>query len=297
MNSPNRFEKLTDTPTEDLDKIDLYEEELSVAKHLRDAGEVRLTKRVVTTEKKITVPVMHEEITIERVPYAKPSQEATAREAPSKFDEIRVPLCEEEVAAEKFTRALGEVRLHKRVVTTPKQITIPVMREEIQIERVRPTERKPVDYAETMFKETSEVIPLHDEEVEIRKFAMPREGVRVRKTAVQEERIATAQLRSEELDVERPKTSGTTWKTETETPREFKESDVVIPLYEEEVEIRKYPVVREEVRVNRMALTENQTATADTMKEELEIEEPEELKRYRRVGGEKTTGRPPIDER
>jgi uncharacterized protein (TIGR02271 family) len=284
MNRTNKFDETpltTNGVGENLDKVDLYEEELSAEKHLRDAGEVRLNKRIVTTEKKITVPVMHEEITVERVPYAKPAHEPL-RATASSFDEIRVPLCEEEVAAEKFTRALGEVRLHKRIVTTTKTITVPVMHEEIQVEHVK-TDRKPIDYSETMFKETSHTIPLHDEEVEIRKYAVPREGVRVRKTSLQEERSATAELRREELDIERPKANGASWKKESVSPREFVETSQVIPLYEEEIEIRKYPVLREEVRVNRMALQEEQTASADTMKEELDIEEPEGLKRYHRT--------------
>ena len=281
MNSTNQFDETrADTG---VDKVDLYEEELSAEKHLRDAGEVRLNKRIVTTEKTITVPVMHEEITVERVPYERPAQ-APLDAAASSFDEVRVPLCEEEVAAEKFTRALGEVRLHKRIVTTTKTITVPVMHEEIQVEHVT-TDRKRLDYNETMFKESSQVIPLHDEEVEIRKYAVPREGVSVRKTALQEERTATTQLRREELDIERPKMNGATWRKEgiAATPREFVETSQVIPLYEEEIEIRKYPVLREEVRVSRAALQEEQTASAETMKEELDIEEPAELKRYRHV--------------
>ena len=282
MNTPNKFdEKVVTQATKDLDNIDLYEEELSCEKHLRDLGEVQLKKRVVTTEKKITVPVMHEEITVERVPYEKPAR-APLQATASEFDEVRVPLFEEEVAAEKFTRSLGEVRLHKRIVTTQKQITVPVMHEEIYVERVK-TDRKPVDYSETMFKETTQVIPLHDEEVEIRKAAVPREGIRLHKMAVQGERTATAQLRSEELDIERPKSNGTSWKKEMSTPHNFAELDQVIPLYEEEIEVRKYPVVREEVRVNRRALQEEQIAKADTAREELDIEQPTELNRYKRA--------------
>ncbi len=126
MNRTTKIEenkRFDESATQDVDKLDLYEEELSAEKHLRDLGEVRLNKRIVTTQRKITVPVMHEEITVERVPYEK-APRAPFEATESSFDEIRVPLCEEEVAAEKFTRSLGEVRLHKRIVTTPKVIRI-----------------------------------------------------------------------------------------------------------------------------------------------------------------------------
>ena len=69
---------------------------------------------------------------------------------------------------------------------------------------------------------------------------------------------------------------------EATTPREFLETSQVIPLYEEEIEIRKYPVVREEVRVKRLAMQEEATASAEARREELDIEEPEELLRYRK---------------
>lgn len=279
MNTQKTFD--ADRPTQTEDEVDLYEEELSAEKHLRDLGEVKLNKRIVTTQKQITVPLMHEEVIVERVPYDRPLN-AAPQATSSSFDELRVPLCEEEVSAQKYTRPLGEVRLHKRVVMTKKQITVPVMHEEIRIERV-PAERKPIDYADTMFKETTQTIPLHDEEVEIRKYPVAREGVRFRKTSLQEERTATADLRREELDIEQPEAIAPSW-TESRTPREFSESTQVIPLFEEEIEIRKYPVLREEVRVNRAALQEERTTTADAYREELDVEEPAALnERYRRA--------------
>jgi len=121
-------------------------------------------------------------------------------------DEIRVPLAEEEITAEKHTRDAGEVRVHKRVVVKQKQITVPVMHEEVRVERV-PVEAtssaKPLA-AET-FVETTVAIPLHDEEVEIHKRAVIREEVRVTKQTFQEEQTATTDVRKEEIDIEEPK--------------------------------------------------------------------------------------------
>src|SRR5689334_10102289 len=65
----NSAKNLEETP-EATNDVDLFEEELTAEKHVRDRGEVRLHKRVVVKQRKITVPVMHEEIVVERVPYA-----------------------------------------------------------------------------------------------------------------------------------------------------------------------------------------------------------------------------------
>ena len=117
-----------------------------------------------------------------------------------------MPLAEEEVTAEKHTRDIGEVRVHKRVVVKQKQITIPVMHEEVRVECV-PAEGTTSKLAEGAFVESTVSIPLHDEEVEIHKRAVVREEVRVTKQTFQEEKTATTEVRREEIDIEAPKGS------------------------------------------------------------------------------------------
>jgi uncharacterized protein (TIGR02271 family) len=166
-------------------------------------------------------------------------------------------------------------------VTTQKQITVPVMHEEIRIERIPATDRKAVAYTDGMFVESSQVIPLHDEEVEIHKYPVAREGVHLRKAAFQGEYTETAELRREELEIQEPKKLDPTW-NESRT-RTFTENTQVIPLFEEDVKITKYPVFREEVRVNRAALQEERTAKTEILKEELDVEQPKTIaERYHR---------------
>ncbi|MDX2091028.1 MAG: DUF2382 domain-containing protein [Kofleriaceae bacterium] len=268
--------------------IELYEEDLSAVKRLHDAGEVRLHKRVVTTPKTISVPVMHEEVVVERVQHERPEPSKLCATT-SKFDELNVALCEEELAADKITRPLGEVRIHKRVVTTHKQITVPVMHEEIRVEHVPAGERKAVPYAKTMFVEDTRTIPLRDEEVELRRVPYIREGVHLQKTAHQDERTATADLRREELDIEQPERQAAT--VAEGARREFVDEIQTIPLYEEDIELRRYPVVREEVRVSRAAIQEERTFDSDTSREELDIEQPTSAFEARK---ERLRGKPPI---
>jgi uncharacterized protein (TIGR02271 family) len=123
------------------------------------------------------------------------------------LEEIRMPLAEEEVSAEKHTRDIGEVRVHKRVVVKQKQITIPVMHEEVRIERVPVDATTARPSTEGTFVESTVAIPLHDEEVEIHKRAVVREEVRVTKQTFQEEKTATTEVRREEVDIEEPKAS------------------------------------------------------------------------------------------
>ncbi|HYG68820.1 MAG TPA: YsnF/AvaK domain-containing protein, partial [Anaeromyxobacteraceae bacterium] len=51
-------------------------------------------------------------------------------------EEVRVPLHEEELTAEKRTREAGEVRVRKEVVTEHRTVDVPVTREEVHVERV-----------------------------------------------------------------------------------------------------------------------------------------------------------------
>jgi len=122
-------------------------------------------------------------------------------------DEIRMPLAEEEITAEKHTRDIGEVRVHKRVVVKQKQITIPVMHEEVRVERVPVESTSSIKLSESAFVESTVSIPLHDEEVEIHKRAVVREEVRLTKQTFQEEKTATTDVRKEEIDIEEPKGS------------------------------------------------------------------------------------------
>ena len=51
-------------------------------------------------------------------------------------DEIRIPLLREEIGIEKVARESGHVRIHKTVVTEEKHFSVPVTREEVVIEHV-----------------------------------------------------------------------------------------------------------------------------------------------------------------
>jgi uncharacterized protein (TIGR02271 family) len=117
-------------------------------------------------------------------------------------EDVRVPIAEEELVAEKRERQAGEVRVHKDVVTEHKQIDVPVTREEVHVERV-PVQGGDARGAEARFEKDDVRVPVREEEVEIRKRPVVREEVRVSKTARREERRAEGDVRREEVEIDK----------------------------------------------------------------------------------------------
>ena len=129
-------------------------------------------------------------------------------------EQVSVPVVEEELSAEKRSKEAGAVHLRKEVRTERKNISVPVTREEVRVERV-PAGGREVRPGEATFQENEVTIPVREEEVEIRKRPVVREEVRVSKTPRQEERIASAEVRKETAEVEE---KGTIRRTDDEGP-------------------------------------------------------------------------------
>jgi len=128
---------------------------------------------------------------------------ATARRAEkaSDRDEIRIPLMREEIGIEKVARESGHVRIHKTVHTEEKRFSVPVTREEVVIEHVA-VGRDAALNAEGAFTEDTVDVPLYEEEVRVSKRSVLDEEVVVRTVAHSVEREGSAMLRHEEAEVE-----------------------------------------------------------------------------------------------
>jgi uncharacterized protein (TIGR02271 family) len=134
-------------------------------------------------------------------PAAAPESEERAGIAAGTTEQVSVPIAEEELSAEKRVRQAGEVSVRKTVATERRDVSVPVTKEEVHVERVPAgAEAGPGDAA---FREQTVSVPVREEEVEIRKRPVVREEVRVSKTAHQEERRASADVRREDVDVEK----------------------------------------------------------------------------------------------
>ena len=119
----------SDLEDEDELRVQRSEEELRAGTREREAGSMRVRKRVRTDRERIEVPTKHEEVSVERVPVSGEATEAQIGE-----DEVNVPVTEEEVVTDKRAVAKEEVRLRKDVVEDTEVVEEDVRREEIDVE-------------------------------------------------------------------------------------------------------------------------------------------------------------------
>lgn len=117
----------------------------------------------------------------------------------------RIPLVEEELDVTKRQREAGEVRIHKTVTEERRDISVPVMKEEVHVERVPASgdaRTAAADASGATFREETVSVPVMEEEVEIRKRPVVREELRVSKERHVEQRAASETVRREDADVE-----------------------------------------------------------------------------------------------
>jgi uncharacterized protein (TIGR02271 family) len=110
---------------------------------------------------------------------------------------------EEELRVGTAQRERGRVRLRKYVTTEQRQVTVPVEREEVRVEREPITEAN-LDAATSgpaISEEEHEVI-LHEEEPVVEKRVVPKERVRLGKETVTEQEQVAEQVRQEHIEVE-----------------------------------------------------------------------------------------------
>jgi uncharacterized protein (TIGR02271 family) len=119
------------------------EEELAIGKRPIEAGEVSVRKTIETEHVSKQVPVVHEEIEVERRA-VRPGEAISAVETHG--DEIHVPIMAEEIVVEKRLVAKEVLIIRKRRVTEERTVETDVRREQVQVEdplgRVRPSGRE-----------------------------------------------------------------------------------------------------------------------------------------------------------
>jgi uncharacterized protein (TIGR02271 family) len=119
-----------DLEDEDELRVQRTEEELRAGTREREAGALRVRKRVRTDREQISVPTRHEEVSVERV-------QVEGREAPEAEigeDEVVMPVTEEEVVVEKRPVVKEEIRVRKDVVEDEEVVEEDVRKEEVDVE-------------------------------------------------------------------------------------------------------------------------------------------------------------------
>jgi len=123
----------TSGPTTD-DAMTRSEERLQVGTEVREAGRVRLRKHIVTENVTTTVPVSHEEVTLEREPITEANRgDALAGEDLSE-ETHEVTLTEQRPIVEKETVPVERVRLGTETVTDDQHVDETVRKEVIDTE-------------------------------------------------------------------------------------------------------------------------------------------------------------------
>jgi uncharacterized protein (TIGR02271 family) len=106
-------------------------------------GEVRVRKKIITEEKTITVPVIREELVVERLPVTNTADQSDLQSDQSmgkvveinEGETIRIPLRAEQVTIVKQPVVIEEVVLSKRQLQETQHVSDVVQREEAYFER------------------------------------------------------------------------------------------------------------------------------------------------------------------
>jgi uncharacterized protein (TIGR02271 family) len=110
---------------------------------------------------------------------------------------------EEELRVGTQTRERGRARLRKYITTEEQQVTVPVQREEVRVEREPITDAN-LDEATSgpAISEEEHEVTLREEEVVVDKRAVPKERVRLDTKTVTDERQVTEEVRKEHIEVD-----------------------------------------------------------------------------------------------
>jgi uncharacterized protein (TIGR02271 family) len=110
---------------------------------------------------------------------------------------------EEELRVGTTQRERGRARLRKYVVTETQQVTVPVQREEVRVERepITDANRDAATSGPAISEEEHEVV-LREEQVVVDKRAVPKERVRLDTETVTDERQVAEEVRKEQIEVQ-----------------------------------------------------------------------------------------------
>jgi uncharacterized protein (TIGR02271 family) len=110
---------------------------------------------------------------------------------------------EEELRVGTQTRERGRARLRKHVVTEEQQVTVPVQREEVRVEREPITDAN-IDAATSgpAISEEEHEVTLREETPVVEKRAVPKERVRLDTETITEERQFAEEVRKEQIEVD-----------------------------------------------------------------------------------------------
>ena len=131
--APGTVGRDTSGPTTD-NAMTRSEEQLRVGTETQVAGKARLRKHVVTEHQRVTVPVSHEELTLEREPITDANRGAAYDGPAISEEEHEVTLRAERPVVDTEAVAVERVRLGKQTVTEQETVGGQVRKEQIELD-------------------------------------------------------------------------------------------------------------------------------------------------------------------
>jgi uncharacterized protein (TIGR02271 family) len=128
----NKEKEINNETSNDDAKLLLRKEELDIGKSRVQTGEVEFSKEIIEEQKIVDVPVIHEEVVIERRTLNNEKSDSPI----SNEETIRIPVSEERVNVDKHTVITGEISAHKRDIEDVKHVDETLRREEARINKI-----------------------------------------------------------------------------------------------------------------------------------------------------------------
>jgi uncharacterized protein (TIGR02271 family) len=119
------------------------EEKLHVGTEQRQSGQARLRKHIVTENVSTTVPVSHEEVTVEREPITDANRGEAMTGPGLSEEEHELTLTEERAVVHKETVPVERIRLGTKTVTEQQQVDETVRKEQVETEGIDVGLREP----------------------------------------------------------------------------------------------------------------------------------------------------------
>ncbi|CAN5129248.1 hypothetical protein BH20ACI1_BH20ACI1_18160 [soil metagenome] len=113
--------------------IPIIEERAVIGKKIVETGKVRISKRVSEHEKIIDEPLLHEEVSVERV--AVNQFVDTPPEIRQDGDTMIIPVVEEQLVLKKRLFLVEEIHVRKQVVESHEPQRITLLKEEVEVNR------------------------------------------------------------------------------------------------------------------------------------------------------------------
>lgn len=113
--------------------IPIIEERAVIGKEIVESGKVRISKRVSEHEKIIDEPLLHEEVSVERV--AVNQFVDTPPEIRHEGETMIIPVVEEQLVLKKRLFLVEEIHVRKQVVESHEPQRITLLKEEVEVNR------------------------------------------------------------------------------------------------------------------------------------------------------------------